>query len=125
MHGDSLAIAYNDLLGTTKNTLIYENGSLYSSNGVQYTGKVKGYLKSVTEALQTLGSTAEGKSLVSELQDSENMFTITKGNNSFTPIHVFNAGANLSEIQIASENKKIINYINAISNMCLCRIFTR
>ena len=106
MHGDSLTITYNGVLGATKNTLIYENGSLYSLNGVQYTGKVKGYLKYVTEALQTLESTAEGKSLVSELQDSENMFTIKKGNNSFKPNHFFNAGANLSEVQTATGNKK-------------------
>lgn len=82
-----------------KRTLTYENGNLYNADGSAYSGKVNGYLKSVMDALGNLNATAEGASLVSELQNTTNMFTIQSGENAFVPKTPTKAGANLSEIQ--------------------------
>jgi RHS repeat-associated protein len=98
LRGDSITIVYKN------NSLIYNNGSLYNTDGSAYEGKVKGYLKSVVKALGNLNDTKEGAALVSELQNSTNMFTIRDGKNSFSPSNVSKAGANLSEVQSVTGN---------------------
>ncbi|MDR0863365.1 MAG: hypothetical protein LBO74_00340, partial [Candidatus Symbiothrix sp.] len=84
-NGDSITIVHNigfwGLGG--KETLTYENGNLFNSDGSAYTGKVKSYLKSAVGALGSLNTTTEGAALVSELQNSTNMFTIKNGNSEF------------------------------------------
>ena len=106
LHGDSITIVHRTgFLGLGgKETLTYENGNLYNADGSAYSGKVNGYLKSVMGALGNLNATAEGASLVSELQNSTNMFTIKSGDNAFVPKGPTKAGANLSEIQAVTGN---------------------
>jgi hypothetical protein len=87
-----------------KETLTYENGNLFNADGSAYSGKVNGYLKSVMGALGNLNATAEGASLVSELQNSTNMFTIQSGKNQFKATSSARASANLAEVQAVTGN---------------------
>lgn len=107
LNGDSITIVHRTgFLGLGgKETLTYENGSLYNADGSAYTGKVRGYLKSVMGALGSLNATSEGALLVSELQNSTNMFTIMSGSsNRFAANSMSRAGANLSEVQAITGN---------------------
>jgi len=87
-----------------KETLTYYSGKLYTADGSAYSGKVNGYLKSVMGAFSKLNATAEGASLISELQNSANMFSIMSGDNAFVPNSSTKAGANLSEVQAVNGN---------------------
>ena len=60
----------------------YESGKLFL-NGSEYTGKQRGFLKKTVNALNTIGSTSEGGSLLSELQSSSNVFEISNGSSEF------------------------------------------
>jgi hypothetical protein len=106
LHGDSITIIHRTgFLGLGgKETLTYESGNLYNADGSAYSGKVNGYLKSVMGALGNLNATAEGASLVSELQNSTNMFTIKSGDNGFKANSISKAGANLAEVQAVTGN---------------------
>ena len=91
-NGDTLAINYR---GTN---ILYNNGSLYNSDGSLYTGKVGGYLKAAVGAIERLNGTAEGASIVSELQNSDNMFVIMRhSENDFKANNANMAMANLEE----------------------------
>lgn len=77
INGDSLWINYQ---GTN---ILYENGKLFNSDGSNYAGdgvkkngQLKGFLKSTVRALNNIGSTEAGLSMISSLQSSENNFTI-------------------------------------------------
>ena len=59
----------------------YENGKLFDSNGVEYLGKQSGFLGQAVSALNTIGSTKEGGSMLTELQSSKNTYTIVQGTN--------------------------------------------
>ena len=104
--GDSLTIVHRKgFLGLGgEESLIYENGNLYNSDGTLYSGKVNGFLRLVMSVLGSLNDTAEGSSLVFELQNSTNMFTIKSGDNYFKPDHLAKASANISEVQAATGN---------------------
>ena len=104
--GDSLTIVHNiGFLGFGgKETLTYKDGNLYNANGNKYSGRVNGFLKSVMGALKSLADTDEGTSLISELQNSTNTFTIMSGDNAFVPTSPNKAGANLSEVQAVTGN---------------------
>jgi RHS repeat-associated protein len=84
INGDSIWITQRTgFLGLgKKQTLLYENGNLYNKDGSEYTGKVKGFLNKTVNALNTIGGTQEGKSMINELQSSTNNFTIIKGGES-------------------------------------------
>lgn len=72
----------------------YADGTKYSAERADGSGYVyKG---------DVIYEKATGASLVSELQNSSNMFTIKSGNNAFKPKSLIAAGANLSEIQSAT-----------------------
>ena len=107
LQGDSITIAYKTGflgLGGTKR-LTYEDGKLYNPDGSSYTGKVKGYLASVVNALGELNETEEGASIITELQNSNNMFTIRSGSsNQFKANSPVKAGANLAEVQAITGN---------------------
>ncbi len=105
-NGDSITIIHRTgFLGLGgKETLTYENGNLFNADGSAYTGKVKGYLKSAVRALGSLSATAAGATLVSELQNSTNMFTIKSGDNAFVANSPAKAGANLAEVQAVTGN---------------------
>jgi hypothetical protein len=79
--GDTVKITHRTgFLGLgKKQTLNYEGGSLFNADGSAYSGKVKGFLKQTTEALADINKTAEGSSMLSELEGSANVFTIVKG----------------------------------------------
>ena len=105
--GDSLYIKHNKgFLGLGgKETLKYENGNLYNKDGSAYEGKVKGFLKKTVDALASTSSTAEGSSVVTELQNSNNDFTIVKSSeNSFVPDSSRNSFANIPELQALVPN---------------------
>jgi len=88
-----------------KETLKYDNGSLYNKDGSAYAGKVNGFLKKSVNALGSLSKTDEGASMVTELQSSSNVFTIKSGaTNEFKPDNPSKAGANLTEVQAATGN---------------------
>ncbi len=79
VNDDSLWINYRN------ERILYENGNIYNSDGTAYSGKglnkkgeMKGFLKTTVNALGTISGTAEGGSMVSELQSSDNNFTIVK-----------------------------------------------
>src|SRR5690606_902328 len=84
---------------------LYENGRLYNADGTAYSGKglkkdgsLKGFLKSTVKALDELSSSsATGSGLVSDLQSSENSFTIMRGDNGFSATSPTLAAANLEE----------------------------
>jgi RHS repeat-associated protein len=88
-----------------KETLKYDNGSLYNKDGSAYTGKVNGFLKKTVNALSSLGKTSEGASMVTELQSSSNVFTIkSAANNDFKANSSLKSGANLAEVQAVTGN---------------------
>ena len=94
--GDSLWINYKN------NNYLYLNGTVYNSDGSEYFGKIKGYLKDVKNALELLNSTTEGKSMIDELQSSSNSFIIQNGDkNDFTAKNQNNAQANIPEVHKA------------------------
>ncbi|MEY4149468.1 MAG: hypothetical protein RL555_72 [Bacteroidota bacterium] len=110
-------ILYNDPLGDTlrvqfrtgflglgkKQEVVSNNGSMTNKNGSAYTGKVKGYLGKVVGALGSLNNTAEGKSMVSELQGSKNNFTIKNGSsNSFSSSNQTASFGNIPSLQNVS-----------------------
>jgi RHS repeat-associated protein len=98
INGDSLWIAHKG------NNYLYNDGQLFNSDGSQFGGKMKGFLKQTVNALGQLNATSEGTALVSELQNSTNNFTIKDGNNSFVSTSSSKAGANLSEVQAVTGN---------------------
>ncbi|MBK8705370.1 MAG: hypothetical protein IPN33_18565 [Saprospiraceae bacterium] len=79
VNGDSIWIAHKG------NTYLYDNGNLFNSDGTEYTGKMKGFLKQTVKALNKLNETNEGRSILSDLSQSENNFTIESGFNRFLP----------------------------------------
>ncbi|WP_255350297.1 M91 family zinc metallopeptidase [Flavobacterium sp. 316] len=83
--GDSLYVTHRKgFLGLGgKETLLYENGTLYNEDGSEYTGKKKGFLKKVTNALAEISEGQEGADMIKELQSSSNVFTIEKGSSEF------------------------------------------
>ena len=104
INGDSLWISH------AGNNILYDNGSLFNADGTAYTGKgtktdkngnlkLKGFLKQTVGALNTIGSTAEGASLLGELQGSANNFTIEKSStNEFNENGSQRLGAYASQI---------------------------
>src|SRR5690606_18914483 len=88
-----------------KETLKYENGNLYSRDGSAYGGRVNGFLKKTVDALSSITATAEGSSAVTELQNSNNNFTIVKSSqNSFVADNSRNSFANIPQIQALVPN---------------------
>jgi len=110
VNGDSLWINHKG------NDILYENGNLSNADGTAYTGKgvkvkkdesikLKGFLKQTVNALGSVGGTQEGSSLISELQGSNNNFTIEKSSsNSFSPDNTSASFANIPELQDVSGN---------------------
>jgi RHS repeat-associated protein len=93
-NGDSLWITHRTgFLGLGgKETLLYENGSLYNKDGAAYTGKVNGYLGKVTGALNNTNSVTSGHGLLRQLEGSDFNFIIQRGGNRFEPTSVARAG---------------------------------
>lgn len=98
INGDSLWIAHKG------NNYLYNDGQLFNSDGSQFEGKMKGFLKQTFSALSQLNATGDGSALVSELQSSTNNFTIKNGENSFAAASASKAGANLAEVQAVTGN---------------------
>ena len=73
VNGDSIWINQG------QNNYLYVDRTLYNKDGSEYTGKVRGFLKQTVNALNEIGSTTEGADILSELQSSENNFSIVKG----------------------------------------------
>ena len=100
--GDTTRIQFSTgFLGLgKKKEVIYNNGNLTNKDGSAYGGKVKGYLGKVVNALQSLNNTAEGKSMVSELQNSTNNFTIKNGSaNQFVASNTTASFGNIPSLQ--------------------------
>jgi hypothetical protein len=87
VNGDSLWIEHRG------EKILYENGNLYNQDGSAYSGKalktkkdgttkLKGFIGKTVNALGTISSTAEGGGMVSELQSSDNNFSIVKASSS-------------------------------------------
>ena len=89
---------------TRHGDLQYVDGALYNKDGSSYEGKITNYCQKVISAISELNKTDEGKSLVTELQNSNNKFTIKRGNNKFEPNSKVKAGANLSEVKSVTGN---------------------
>ena len=77
INGDSRWINYQG------NNILYENGKLFNANGSDYSGEgvkkneqLQGFFKSTVNALNKIGSTEAGLSMISSLQSSENNFAI-------------------------------------------------
>ena len=96
--GDSLYVSHNKgFLGLGgKETLRYEGGKLFNKDGSSYSGKVKGFLKKATDALNEISNSKEGLSLLSELESSKNSYAIKKssGDTEFQPSNFYTAYAN-------------------------------
>ncbi len=117
--GDTIKISYRaGFLGLgKKHTLIYENGNLLNTDRSAYTHKVKGFLKQSVDALAYINKSAEGSAMLSELQNSENVFTLEKSvENEFVPDNIYAAYANQwktdpnSAESYAALQKKGINF---------------
>ncbi len=80
--GDTLSISFRSgFLGLgKKQTVNYVSGTLYNKNGSIYNGKVKGFLRKTTSALNYIGGSSEGAAMLSDLENSGNVFTIVKRN---------------------------------------------
>lgn len=110
VNGDSLWISYRG------NEILYENGNLYNSNGTAYSGKgvstdkngntkLKGFLKNTVNALGSISSTQTGSALLTDLQGSDNNFTIERGfSNTFVADNDAIASANIPELQVVTGN---------------------
>jgi RHS repeat-associated protein len=99
--GDTVRVSFGTgFLGLGKRKeVIYNNGTLTNSDGSAYTGKIKGYLGKVVNGLQSLRNTAEGNSIVSELQNSKNNFTIRRGSeNKFVASESRRSFGNIPEV---------------------------
>ena len=95
-NGDTILIQVENI------TYRYHEGTIYSSDGNVYPGKIKGYLKHVLDAIGDLNKTDAGSSLVSQLDASKNTFTIMNGEeNAFKPNRVRDSYANLNELKNA------------------------
>ena len=77
INGDSLWINHKGV------NVLYVDGKLYNKDGSNYTGKVNKFMRKTISALGSISGTSTGASMVSELQGSENNFTIMKGDNRF------------------------------------------
>jgi RHS repeat-associated protein len=73
INGDSLWISHKD------QKYLYDNGKLFL-DGKEFSGKQKGFLKKTVNALNIIIQTEEGSSMINQLQDSENNFTILSSN---------------------------------------------
>jgi hypothetical protein len=73
--------------------ILYENGKLYNADGSAYSGKalkankdgtttLKGFVGKTVNALGTIKGTAEGGSMISKLQSSDNNFSIIRASSS-------------------------------------------
>ena len=103
--GDTIRIQFRTgFLGLgKKQEVIYNKGNLTNKDGSAYTGKVKGYLAKVNDALSSLNNTSEGEAMVNELQNSSNNFTIRNGSvNSFIPSNAIAAYGNIPSLQNVS-----------------------
>ncbi|SFF61502.1 M91 family zinc metallopeptidase [Thermoflexibacter ruber] len=78
--GDTLRVSFGTgFLGLgKKQEVIYNNGNLTNADGSVYTGKVKGFLKKVVNAVNAVRSTIDGRSVISTLEASNHNFTIMK-----------------------------------------------
>ncbi|WP_062061805.1 M91 family zinc metallopeptidase [Aquimarina longa] len=87
IQGDSLWIRHKG------NDILYQNGGVYNKDGTEYTGKgvktnkdgtteLKGFLKKTVNALTAIANSAEGASMISELESSDNNFTIVNAKTS-------------------------------------------
>ena len=110
VNGDSIWITHNTgFLGLGgKQSLLYENGSLYNKAGAAYTGNIKGFLSKCVNALKTISGTNEGGNMVREMQSSSNNFTIIKtfGGSQFKSSNPIKAYAN----QTQTDHSKAISY---------------
>jgi len=80
INGDSLWVTHRTgFLGLGgKETLRYEDGSLYNKDGSAYTGKVKGFLGKAVNALNEASSGNAGDNMINELQSSTQNVTVVK-----------------------------------------------
>jgi RHS repeat-associated protein len=79
-------ISFNDPLGDTVairykgNDVIYNNGVLINRDGSAYSGKIKGFLKKTVNSLNNgRNNSAEAQTILTELQNSTNNYTIVDG----------------------------------------------
>lgn len=98
-------ILFNDPLGDTlkihykRQNITYNSGVLTNKDGSAYKGKVKGYLKRVVNALQLINTQTEGRSMVNELQNSGNTFTIQNDDKNLFSDNSSAAFGNIPSIQ--------------------------
>ena len=76
VNGDSIQINFNN------SNYLYQDGKLYNSDGKEYKGKVTGFLKQSLSALNKIGESKIGGSLLKELQGSKNSFKIERSDKS-------------------------------------------
>jgi RHS repeat-associated protein len=90
INGDSIWISFTSgFLGLGGRTSVrYENGNLYNKDGSDYTGKTRGFLGKVTDALNNLNAVSEGSSRLRDLERSSFHFTIQRGTNEFIPDNI-------------------------------------
>jgi RHS repeat-associated protein len=73
----------------------YKEGKLYNQDGSTYEGNVEGFLQESVNALSIINAGNEGASMLSELQNSKNVFTISAAEESkFKSSNVNKAFAN-------------------------------
>ena len=77
-----------------KHELKYENGNLYNKDGSSYTGKLDKFTQKTVDALGQIAKGSEGASMISELQSSNNIYTIENGESQFNNSNKYKAYAN-------------------------------
>ena len=75
INGDSLWITHKG------NNYLYNDGQLFNSDGSQFEGKMKGFLKQTFNALNKINKVSEGKEVLGDLSTSTNNFYISHASN--------------------------------------------
>ena len=106
--GDTLRVSWRGgFLGLgKKHEVIYNEGKLTNADGSVYTGKIKGFLNKVVNAIADLAyNSSEGACTVRELESSNNNFTIKRGTNAFVAANQSASFANIPSIIAVGANE--------------------
>ena len=102
LHGDSISILYNNNM-----SVMYYEGNLYNKDGTAFEGK-NYFLTQCLDAIREIRNSSVGDNMVSSLQSSSNMFTISEGDNDYKPLVSDWIKAYANQIKTDPENSYLL-----------------